>query len=80
MTGLYAAVPERFRNRATWFGNVDTEDKVRLLGTATTAGSFTVDLAQDGIARLMGKQFLTSDYAPKLGRVGNRHRRLPRLR
>lgn len=66
VTQVYAGIPERFRNRMTWFGNVDTEDKIRLLGTATTAGSFTVDLTQDGIPRLMGHTMLRSDYAPTL--------------
>ena len=54
----------RFRNRANWMMNVATEDAIRAFSTSGPGGSFSVDLTQDGIPKLIGKNVLLSDYAP----------------
>lgn len=59
---LWNALPERSRARATWFSNVNVESRFRLQGSDN--GLFTVDLTAEGITKLNGRTYLTSDYAP----------------
>lgn len=61
---LYAAVPERFRSKATWLMNVGVENQIRAFPTSSNFGFFTVDLTKDGIAVLNGRPVRQTDYAP----------------
>jgi HK97 family phage major capsid protein len=62
--GAHAAVPARFRGSSTWLMSRSLIDEIRQLGTANNYHAFTVDLAADGIERLLGKQIAESEDAP----------------
>jgi HK97 family phage major capsid protein len=57
----WAALPEKFRNRAVWLSSASVQNTVRALGTAVGA-SFSVTLTQEGPERLMGAPYRTSAY------------------
>lgn len=59
---VWAAVPEMFRDRATWFMSVDIENRIRAFGDEYNR--FTVDQTAGGISLLNGKRVILSDYAP----------------
>jgi HK97 family phage major capsid protein len=59
---VYAALPELFRENASWFYNVGVENSIRGFATSD-GGNFTVDLTAGGIGTLLGKRTILSDYA-----------------
>ena len=59
---VWAALPERFRTRATWVGDVSSFNEMRNNGTSD--GLFTVDLSEGAISRLLGRRVIETDYAP----------------
>jgi HK97 family phage major capsid protein len=61
---VWAALPERYRSRASWFMNVDVENEIRAFGSGTATSRFTVDQTAGGISRLNGRSVILSDYAP----------------
>lgn len=61
---IWAALPERWRARATWVMNVGYENKIRAFGSGTATSRFTVDQTAAGISLLNGRPVVTSDYAP----------------
>ncbi len=59
------ALPERFRSRASWLMSVSVESQIRRFGATPVPSSyFTVDMGQEGIARLNGRPTLVTDYMP----------------
>jgi HK97 family phage major capsid protein len=61
---IWAALPERWRSRASWFMSVGYENAIRGFGSGTATSRFTVDQTREGISLLNGKPVLLSDYAP----------------
>ena len=61
---VWAALPEKFRARATWFMNVDVENDIRGFGSGTATSRFTVDQTAEGISLLNGRPVALSDHAP----------------
>lgn len=61
---VWAALPERYRSRATWVMNVDVENEIRAFGSGTATSRFTVDQTAGGISRLNGRPVVLTDYAP----------------
>lgn len=61
---VWAALPERWRARASWFMSVGHENAIRGFGSGTATSRFTVDQTKEGISLLNGRPVLLSDYAP----------------
>ena len=60
----WAALPERFRPRASWVMSPSVEAQVRSFGNGLALSDFTVNLLADGTSVLTGKPVVVSDYAP----------------
>lgn len=60
----WAALPERFRSRASWFMSEGIMNQVRAQGNNLALADFTVDLTKDSAPVLTGRPVVTSDYAP----------------
>lgn len=60
----WAALPERFRPRATWVMSPGVEAQVRSFGNGLALSDFTVNLLADGTSVLTGRPVVVSDYAP----------------
>ncbi|MFM9634753.1 phage major capsid protein [Streptomyces galilaeus] len=60
--GLWNQLPQRFRRRATtaWLSSTDVQNTIRQLGT--TDPNFTVDITQEAIPRLFGKEYPMNDF------------------
>lgn len=60
--GLWAALPQRFRRAANcaWMSSTDMQNTIRQLGTLDP--NFTVDITQEAIPRLFGRQYPMNDY------------------
>ncbi len=61
---IWAALPEKWRGRASWLMSVGYENAVRGFGSGTATSRFTVDQTAQGISLLNGRPVLLSDYAP----------------
>lgn len=61
---VWAALPEKFRARATWFMNVDVENDIRAFSAGDNYNRFTVDQAAAGLMQLNGRPVVLSDWAP----------------
>lgn len=61
---VWAALPERFRQRASWLMSVGYENTIRGFGSGTATSRFTVDQTREGISLLNGRPVILSDYAP----------------
>ena len=61
---VWAALPERWRARASWFMSVGYENSIRGFGSGTATSRFTVDQTAGGISLLNGRPVYLSDYAP----------------
>jgi HK97 family phage major capsid protein len=59
----WAALPERYRGRATWLMSPTVDAKIRALGNNLNIADFTVDLTKDGTPVLTGRPVVVSDYA-----------------
>jgi HK97 family phage major capsid protein len=62
--GAWAALPERFRPRATWVMSPTVEAQVRAFGNGLALSDFTINLLADGTSVLTGRPVVVSDYAP----------------
>lgn len=62
---VWKALPERYRNRASWIMSADVENEVRGFSTSGPGSYYTVDLSAGGIGTLFGRPVLTTDYAPE---------------
>ena len=58
---VWDAVPQRFRQNASWLMSTDVENEIRQFGTALSA-TYTADMTAEGIPRLLGKPVYISDY------------------
>jgi HK97 family phage major capsid protein len=60
--GLWAALPQRFRRQANtaWMSSTDVQNTIRQLGTVDP--NFTVDITQEAIPRLFGRQYPMNDF------------------
>lgn len=61
---VWAALPEKWRSRASWFMSVGYENSIRGFGSGTATSRFTVDQTKEGISLLNGRPVILSDYAP----------------
>jgi HK97 family phage major capsid protein len=59
---VWGQLPERARARATWVSNVTVQNAFRNNGS--TDGFFSVDLTENNVARMLGRPYILSDYAP----------------
>ena len=64
--GLWAALPQRFRRAANtaWMSSTDVQNTIRQLGTVDP--NFTVDITQEAIPRMFGRQYPMNDYMADL--------------
>lgn len=60
--GLWNQLPQRFRRRGStaWLSSTDVQNTIRQLGT--TDPNFTVDITQEAIPRLFGKEYPMNDF------------------
>lgn len=60
--GLWAALPQRFRRAAAcaWLSSTDVQNTIRQFGT--TDPNFTVDITQEMIPRMFGRQYPMNDF------------------
>ncbi len=60
--GLWNQLPQKYRRRGTtaWLSSTDVQNTVRQLGT--TDPNFTVDITQEAIPRLFGKEYPMNDF------------------
>jgi HK97 family phage major capsid protein len=60
--GLWNALPQRFRKRTStaWLSSTDVQNTIRQLGT--TDPNFTVDITQEAIPRLFGREYPMNDF------------------
>lgn len=59
---VWAALPQKYRRRASWMGSVDTNNKIRQFGTANNFHGSTVDLTEAMAGVLMNRPYLENDY------------------
>jgi HK97 family phage major capsid protein len=64
--GLWAALPQRFRRagNCAWMSSTDVQNTIRQLGTLDP--NFTVDITQEAIPRMFGRQYPMNDYMADL--------------
>lgn len=60
----WAALPERYRSRATWAMSIGVENAIQNVATALSLGDYTSTTIADGSQVLTGRPVITSDYAP----------------
>ena len=60
--GLWNALPQKYRRRLTtaWLSSTSMQNTVRQLGTSDP--NFTVDITQEAIPRLFGREYPMNDY------------------
>ncbi|MEU3972347.1 phage major capsid protein [Streptomyces bacillaris] len=60
--GLWNQLPQKYRRRAStaWLSSTDVQNTIRQLGT--TDPNFTVDITQEAIPRLFGKEYPMNDF------------------
>lgn len=60
--GLWDALPQKFRRaqNCAWLSSTDVQNSIRQLGT--TDPNFTVDITQEAIPRLFGREYPMNDY------------------
>ncbi len=61
---VWAAVPQRFRRRASWMMSVDANNKIRQIGTANVFHAFTENLPAEWADTLFGRRAYESPYMP----------------
>jgi HK97 family phage major capsid protein len=64
--GLWAELPDRFRRAANcaWMSATDIQNSIRQLGTVDP--NFTVDITQEAIPRMFGRQYPMNDFMEDL--------------
>lgn len=58
---VWAALPQRFRANASWLSHTTTQNTIRAFDTSG-GGQFTVNLTQEKIPSMFGKQYYLNDY------------------
>ncbi|TLQ45761.1 phage major capsid protein [Streptomyces marianii] len=60
--GLWNQLPQKYRRRGTtaWLSSTDVQNTIRQLGT--TDPNFTVDITQEAIPRLFGREYPMNDF------------------
>jgi HK97 family phage major capsid protein len=60
--GLWNQLPQKYRRKGTtaWLSSTDVQNTIRQLGT--TDPNFTVDITQEAIPRLFGKEYPMNDF------------------
>ncbi|GAA4676848.1 phage major capsid protein [Streptomyces chumphonensis] len=60
--GLWNELPQKYRRKATtaWLSSTDVQNTIRQLGT--TDPNFTVDITQEAIPRLFGREYPMNDF------------------
>lgn len=61
---VWAALPQRFRRKASWLMSVDVNNKIRQIGTANVFHAFTDNLPAEWADVLFGKATYESPYMP----------------
>lgn len=63
---MWARLPQRHRRKSgtAWMSSTDVQNAIRQLGTVDP--NFTVDITQEGIARLFGREYPMNDYMEDL--------------
>lgn len=61
---LWAALPERYHQRATWVMSVSVENQARSFSTSGMGSDFTVTMLDGGIPAIFNRPVITTDYAP----------------
>ncbi len=61
---VWAALPQRFRRKASWLMSVDANNKLRQLGTANVFHAYTENLPAEWADQFFGKQAYESPYMP----------------
>lgn len=61
---VWKALPQRFRRKASWLMSVDTNNKIRQLGTANVFHAYTENLPAEWADQLFGKTTYESPYMP----------------
>lgn len=59
----WAALPERFRSRASWLMNESVINLVRSAGNNLALADYTVNMTADGVDILTGRKVVVTDYA-----------------
>lgn len=61
---LWDALPERFRANARWLSSTDTMNDIRRFasGSNNSDANFSVNITQEAIPRLFGREYMTSEY------------------
>jgi HK97 family phage major capsid protein len=61
---LWDALPERFRANARWLSSTDTMNDLRRFasGSSNSDANFTVNITQEAVPRLFGREYMTSEY------------------
>jgi HK97 family phage major capsid protein len=62
----WAALPEDWRDNATWFFSVSVDNAIRALSAGDNYNRFTVDQTSEGVMILNGRPVVLSDYCPTL--------------
>ena len=57
---MWARLPERHRDSASWLSSTSVQNAIRQLGTVDP--NFTVNITDDAIARMFGRQYGLTDY------------------
>jgi HK97 family phage major capsid protein len=60
----WAALPQKFRRRASWMMSVDVMDRIRQMGTSNVYHAATVNLTQGQIDNLLGRPVYENPYFP----------------
>lgn len=63
---MWARLPQRHRRKSNtaWMSSTDVQNAIRQLGTVDP--NFTVDITEEGIARLFGREYPMNDYMEDL--------------
>jgi HK97 family phage major capsid protein len=61
---VWAALPERWRNRSTWIMHTTAENAARSLSTSGMGSDFTVTMLDGAIPAIFNRPIITTDYAP----------------
>ncbi len=61
---LWDALPERFRANAKWLSSTSTMNTIRRFasGASNSDANFTVNITQEAVPRLFGREYMTSEY------------------
>jgi HK97 family phage major capsid protein len=72
----WAALPAKYRARASWLMNVDVMDRIRQMGTSNVYHAFTQNLTANAIDALLGKPVFDDPYFPVFSNTTGSHNRM----